>query len=77
MHPDEDGSKEWINGQRTAGGFNDCQHQFDAFLNLSCKVMSYEECQNRTRPVVFTYGGRYFEPACLRDFSCAHRTIGR
>ena len=77
MHPDEDGSKEWINGQRTAGGFNDCQHQFDAFLNLSCKVLSYEECQNRTRPVVFTYGGRYFEPACLRDFSCAHRAIGR
>ena len=63
-HPNDSG--EWINDHRTAGDFNDCQHQFDAFLNLSCKVMSYQECQNRTRPVVVTYGGRYFEPACLR-----------
>ena len=72
MHPRNDAG-EWYNGERTAGDFNDCQHQYEAFLNLSCKVMSYQDCQNRTYPVVFTYGGRYFEPSCLPSFGCAHR----
>ncbi|MDD1685655.1 hypothetical protein [Methanoregula sp.] len=64
------GSVSWYNDARTVGDFIDCGGRFHAFLNLSCRNLSEEECASAPKksPDLFVHDGRYYFVSCLPGF---------
>jgi hypothetical protein len=64
------GSGSWYNGARTAGDFIDCEGRYHAFLNLSCRNLTTEECSSASKksPDLFVHDGRYYSVTCLPGF---------
>jgi hypothetical protein len=64
------GSNSWYNDARSAGDFIDCGGRFHAFLNLSCRNLSPEECTSPSKksPDLFVHDGRYYSVTCLPGF---------
>ena len=65
---------DWYNGHRGVSDFTDYEHRFEDFRNLSCRNISFDDCQARGFDVVYEFEAQYYQVGCLPDFSGAHRT---
>jgi len=70
----ENNTLEWYNGHRFVSDFTDYEHRFSDFQNLSCRNISYDDCQVRGFNVVYEFEAQYYQVGCWPDFSGAHRT---